>query len=140
MKNNKRDSVILFVLGFLILATGVYMFWNHRQFVDNNQHAQGKIIGIERNLNMLPDTITSFKQRIEFEDDSGESYDFLSASSSNDSNYHCIGELVDIYYDQDNPMDARVSSFGNRLGWPILCVFSGLLMILMPLMKNVKAE
>ena len=105
----------LFIVGAVLLAIfSVYFFQRNQQFVNNNDKANGAIIGSERlNRTKGPDT---FCPIVEFQAEDGNRYTFQGEPCLHPQYKIEIGEAVKVAYDKDQPQSAKILSFWSLWG------------------------
>lgn len=112
------------VIGLGIAYFGWTMRLDTLEFVDSAEIASGSVVEVESRRDSDGDTL--FYPVFEFTTAEGEDIQFRSNSGSNPPS-HDQGEEVEIYYDPDQPYDARENSFsGLWMLSTILLAFGGI--------------
>jgi len=113
---------IFLLVGLLFAGVGAWNFWHSSQLSANGQQAQGQVVEIERRRNN--DGKFMYRPVVEFRDNSGVRYEFVSKHGSNPAAFS-RGERVKVIYDPWDPSDAMIDSFSTRFLFPLMIASFG---------------
>ncbi|RJQ43310.1 MAG: DUF3592 domain-containing protein [Gaiellales bacterium] len=134
INNSIRRSItigglVLVLPGLVLFAIGLWQFFDAREFVKNGVTTEGRVM---KNATRSSDTGVVFSPVFEFSDEAGNRYLKESDTASYPAKYQ-PGDSVEVIYQPDNPIDARIASsfsvWGNAgilLAIGSLFLFSGI--------------
>ena len=120
----KLFNIVFGLTGILLLALTGWLFMDTSQFIDNAGTASGRVTDL---LARRSDSGSSptYAPEVAFSVD-GQSYRFVSSSSSNPPAYD-LGEQVEVIYDPQSPgSDARINGFMSLWLGPLIAGLMGL--------------
>ena len=118
--DSKKAKIILkiiFLIGVLELLGAIYLYSSTSEFLAKAKVAKGKVI----NLVAFSSTNNSmtYSPVFQFKDQSGKIHTIQSASSSNPPSYE-IGEEVKIFFNPENPKEAKLDGIFDLWGASIV--------------------
>jgi hypothetical protein len=130
MKVVRLVFTIFAIVGFGLLAGGVYSVWHTRQFLQTAVSAPGVVVENiwkeERVSSTNPSSrgvSWAYFPRIRFRTESGQEINFVSNTGASQPSYH-VNEQVTILYDPQQPYNASTSSFASL--WLGSIIFLGM--------------
>lgn len=104
----KIFKIVFSIIGIVMLFLSFYLYRNTVDFLDRATKTTGKVNELKRvNSSEGADT---YKPIVTFYTKENNLIEHISSSSSNPPSYS-IGEVVDIYYLEDSPYEAKISGF-----------------------------
>lgn len=113
-------GLVLVLPGLVLLGLGLWQYLEARSFVNNSLSTEGRVV---KNATRSSDTGVIFSPVFEFSDVNGNRYLKESDTATYPAKYQ-PGETVEVLYQPDNPIDARIAS--NFSVWGI----AGILLLL----------
>jgi hypothetical protein len=130
MKVVRLVFTIFAVVGFGLLAGGMYSVWHTRQFLQPAVSAPGVVVENiwreERVSSTNPrrrGVSWAYFPRIRFRTNSGQEINFVSNTGASQPSYH-VNEQVTVLYDPQQPYNASTSSFASL--WLGSIIFLGM--------------
>ncbi len=116
---------LFFVLGVAMLIGTYFLFKSTNEFLAKAISTEGKVIELVRKKsgNSSNNSI-SYHPLVSFVDQEGYNSEFLSSSGSNPPAYK-VGEKVEILYNPESPLDAKINSFSPLWGGVAITGFLG---------------
>lgn len=109
--NPVRDLLVfLYTTGLVFSALAAYFYLDSRHFVDQASQAAGVVVAVREGRPYEFWTIVAFKTR------SGVQVTFESKSPSRVSPRYSMGTGLDVLYNDNDPSNARISSFVDLWG------------------------
>lgn len=107
----------LFATVGLGLLVGAYLtYTNTQDFLQNASSASGTVTELVRSVS---DDSTTYRPVVEFTTANGDKIEFTSSSGSNPPSYS-RGEIVDVFYDQSKPEQAKINGFFSLWGMSLI--------------------
>ncbi|MDO1451473.1 DUF3592 domain-containing protein [Rhodocytophaga aerolata] len=104
----KPIGIIFLLIGAILFTIAGFTFYNQQQFLDKAHVASGRVIEVRKDRSSKGGR--TFYPIVEFIDQQGKSIRFNSSFSSSPPAYE-VGELVEVYYDYNNPYQAEIKGF-----------------------------
>jgi hypothetical protein len=125
MKNKKEEKVIgrfiakgIFILVGLGMLVGSFFIYRHTSsFLKVAKKSQGVVIKLVPKRGSKGST--TYSPMIKFKTQKGDEFSFVGNTSSNPPSYH-RGDKVDIFYNPQNPKNAKISSFVSLWLLPLI--------------------
>lgn len=133
--------IIVSVIGAGLVAYGIWSFKSHSKFMQTAVRTMGKIVEVrtERRTDTDQDGYSSnynaFIPVISFNVD-GIEHSFVSTVESRSKRKYKVGNSIDIYYDPQNPANAKVKSTVNNWIMPFVIIIVGVMMIFIGLTQS----
>jgi len=102
--SNRTPVIVSLLLGLGLLAGAWHFYSSTRHLIATSQKAQGTVVGFERRSSKRGH---SDYPVIEFTTASGENRRFTTSGAGD----YAKGETVDVLYNADDPVEARVNAF-----------------------------
>ena len=117
------SKYIFSLIGIAILI-GAYYFYNHtKTFLNNSQIATGTVTELVKTTSNEGTVL--YQPRIKFTADNGEGITFTSGTASNPPS-HKKGDEIEVYYQIENPQNAKVKGFFTLWAAPSVMAVIGL--------------
>ncbi len=125
----KAFVLIATAIGIILLAAAGVTFLSNLYFVDHAELAKGTVTNISTSIDP-DDESTSYCPVVEFTTKAGQVVSYDSNVCSSPAAY-AVGDKVDVYYDPQNPQNARLNTFWSQnlsslslfcLGLPFLLI------------------
>jgi hypothetical protein len=123
----------LILLGLLIFAVGIYFGYSSYSFLKTAGKTEGRVDSIEKSKKRITPT---FEYTVK-----GKKYMIVGPATHPDE--YIIGDTETIYYEPENPEDAKIGTFMNTwflpaflTGFGFILAFVGLVVILSTGKKN----
>ena len=100
------------VIGFLLVATAGFTYVQSAYFVSRAKLTTGVVVGISTSVDQDTNSILYCPQ-ISYITKTGQTVKFSANTCTSPSIYN-IGDVVNMYYDPQNPQDAQIKSFGAQ--------------------------
>lgn len=113
----------LFVLlsGLVLFGVGAGLTYQYYRIRQNGLMTEGQVIQLDERCD---DDGCTYRPVVEFNVQDGQNFIHTSSSSTNPPAYD-IGEIVTIYYMQENPHEARIKGEGGVLRWVFIAAGGG---------------
>jgi len=120
------------VIALILLAIAFFVHLRTQSFLKSTVIADGEVIelvhsragGMDSSFNS-----TTYKPRVQFQTQSGETIEFTSSSGSSPARYS-KGEKVNVVYSPSNPQEATIRSFFSLRGIEFIFALLGLIFLL----------
>lgn len=123
MRTLKIIKYAFSLIGIGVLIGAYYFYNNTKSFLENSHTTTGTVTQLIKTTSSEGSVL--YQPRIRFTTDKGEQITFTSGTSSNPPS-HKKGDVVDVYYQIDNPQKAKVKGFLTLWAAPILMAGIGL--------------
>ena len=119
--NSKKAKLILriiFLTGILELLGAIYLYSSTSEFLTKAKAVNGKVIELVA-LSSINNNSMTYSPVFQFTDQSGKTHTIQSASSSNPPSYE-VGEEVKIFFNPENPNEAKLNEIFDLWGASII--------------------
>lgn len=113
--------LIFLLLGLGLLAGSTYWYFNTKSFLSTASVAKGVVTELSR---VRSDGSDTYKPHVRFKTKNNKQIEFISNSSSNPPAYD-VGEKVDVFYDLNEPKNAKIDGFFSLWGGPFILFVIG---------------
>jgi hypothetical protein len=131
-KPQSLPVALCFGLSVILLATGLFAFYDSQTFVAKASRVQGTVVELVERSGSKG---TTYSPVFTFSDASGKTHRIYSGLSSYPAS-HEVGDQVVVLYDPANPAHARLDTFSQKYFWAFLavagsasCFFSGVILL-----------
>jgi hypothetical protein len=113
-------ALIFTGVGVLLLGIDLFFFMHTQQQITNVLHVQGKVIEL---VAQGPGEDASVAPKVSFVARNGDTYTFTSSMSTYPPSFQ-KGQIVELYYDPQNPKEAVIDTFWEL--WFVNVLLTGL--------------
>jgi hypothetical protein len=122
---------LFYPIGLVCVVYSVIAYINTRKFLSDCIRANGEVIDLVRSVDGSSggDRFISYAPVFKFTDENGQSHKVTSEESSSPASFS-IGQSVVVLYEPGKPMQARINTFMEIWGGPIIFGLVGTAFIL----------
>ena len=122
MKTNLKSPWITIVIGLAAIGFSLFTHFKTNEFIDDSVTAKGVVVDVyvkkpSINAKKKGDNNPEYCPIIAFVTESGDSVEFKSTSGSTNFDTYKVGKEVEVMYDPDNPVDARIKMAKEENKW-----------------------
>lgn len=103
----KIVCTVFFLIGLGLMVGAWFMYDHQKNFLSAASFTQGRVTDLARNSDSDGDT---FAPVVAFTTPQGTEVEFTSSVSSNPPSF-AVGEIVEVAYHADNPLNAQINTF-----------------------------
>lgn len=107
--------------GLVLFGVGAGLTYQYYRIRQIGLMTEGQVIQLDERCD---DDGCTYRPVVEFNDQDGQNFTYTSSSSTNPPAYD-VGEIVTIYYMQENPHEARIKGEGGVLRWIFIAAGAG---------------
>ena len=120
-------SSSLFVIALFLFIIAFFLHQQTQSFLNSSISAKGEVIEVVHSRtggSFSAFNSRSYRPKVEFQTQNGETIHFISSSASSPANYS-KGEKVEVSYLASNPQEAQIKSFFSLRGVEFIFILLG---------------